>query len=221
MPCDRCHGNGWVDAASVGMTVCACVLDRYVVSQVGERFAKASFDALVDDVVARGKTPHASLLYALDRVRAKPTASYFLYGDHGAWKTYLAASQFRALVTGRTEDLARVRFYTEPDLAKMFRDAEMERPTTSLPISADDVHGRRIDHVFIDDLGKRRVTDFIRDQYFDLINAIHRMQRVGLTITSNASIRSLAYDENGNEVYDPGMARRIQDLCEPLEIRIA
>jgi DNA replication protein DnaC len=173
---------------------------------LGERFAGARFAGLEADVVDNGRVPHPTLLAARDRMAAKPRGSYYLSGDFGAWKTYLAAAQWNALFDLHVV----VRFISDVELYRALRAAEMGGP----PL---DTFG--VEHLIIDDLGKKGVSPFVRTAYFDVIEWVFRTAgRIGLTITSNFASARLAYDDEGREVYDPGMVRRIDQICEALTI---
>lgn len=219
-----CEGSGIVVEEDESVTPrkrvakpCGCLFSRVRAQQLGERFTGAQFERLERDAAAVGVMLHQSILTARDRMAAEPTQSYFLYGEYGAWKTYLAAAQFNALLE-HYGPWPRVRFIADQDLARALRDEELGNPGR-IALSVDDIQAGRILHLFIDDLGKRSATAFIRSSYFHLVNAVFLAHRKrGLTITSNYSLEEIAYAADGSEVHDPGLIRRIDEICTVLRV---
>ena len=67
-------------------------------------------------------------------------------------------------------------------------------------------------HLFWDDADKFKLTEFKAEAIYTLIDNLYRRQ-VGLTVTSNLSLNDLT-DKVG-----PAVVRRIDDMCEVLELR--
>lgn len=210
--CTDCRDTGWRsygpdEQGRTSSGPCHCLVQLTRLGILGDRFAKARFGNIEADVAAAGRIPDKTLLIARDRMATDPTGCYFLSGDYGAWKTYLAAAQWNVLydIELETGAASRPAFFTDVRLYRSLRNAELGEPAAITP---DDISTGRISHLVIDDLGKKGVSTFVKTAYFDLIDAIHkRGGAVGLTITSNAVIKMLAND------YDMGMIRRIRELC--------
>lgn len=219
-----CEGSGIVVEEDESVTPrkrvarpCGCLFGRVRTQQLGERFADARFERLENDAAEVGTNLHSSILAARDCMAAEPVQSYFLCGEYGTWKTYLAAAQFNALLEFYGP-WPRVRFIVDQDLARALRDEELGNPGR-IALSVDDIRSGRILHLFIDDLGKRNITEFIRSSYFYLVNAVFLAHRErGLTITSNYSLKEIAYAADGSEVHDPGLIRRIDEICTVLRV---
>ena len=68
-------------------------------------------------------------------------------------------------------------------------------------------------HLFWDDADKFKLTEFKAEAIYGLIDTLYRKQ-VGLTVTSNLNLNALV-DKVG-----PAVVRRIDDMCEILELRV-
>lgn len=213
--CSRCRDAGWEEVAPRQVRPCQCLVARLKLRALGPRFVGASFDRLEQDVAAVGRRPHPSLLRARDVMAARPGGSYLLTGPYGAWKTYLAACQFNALFEQGWQGL---RFLHDADLFRSLRNAELGEGVAVL--TAADIRSGAIRHLFVDDLGKQTVTAFVRRAYWEIFDAIFQSDgRVGTTITSNYGLQGLAYDGEGQEVYEPAMIRRIEHVCTVLPVQ--
>lgn len=194
-----CEGRGWIYEKSgnnISVRPCICTLKHQKVKAVGNRYAEASL--VVEPRPAQAK--------AMEQVKAKPCAGYFFYGTYGSGKTWLMAAQFdHVCVRGRNWE--HVAWISDPDLADMSRnpdDLRLDRLIIDLQQTA------KLWHVFIDDLGKSRMSDWVRQDLYRLVNAIY-VNEHRLSLTSNYSLDQLARE---SDPLMPGGAimRRVDDM---------
>lgn len=212
-----CDGSGWAEtvdeAGRAWRRPCPCLADRTRLAALGPRFAQARFDLLESEIRKLGRQPHKTVLVARDVMAAAPNGSYFLWGDYGAWKTYLAAAQFNALLD--SHGFGWPKFLTDDMLYRSLRSAELDEGDPVVTVK--DVERGAVRHLIVDDLGKKKISPFIRQSYFALFDAVYRQGgQMGLTITCQVPLAQLRQDDEG---YEPGMIRRLDHLCQKLEVR--
>ena len=139
----------------------------------------------------------------LERLLKNPGGAYFICGDYGAGKTHLLCAQFRNLV-----DEKKVVFRTTDELLQELRQEELDQGYTA-PAMLLENEGS---HLFWDDADKFKLTEFKAEAIYRLVDTLYR-KKVGLTATSNLRLAALM-DKVG-----PAVVRRIDDMCEVLELR--
>lgn len=145
---------------------------------------------------------------------ADPERSFFLYGDYASWKTYLAAAQFNWFLDRYLP--GDVKFFTDWDLYQSLRRAEMGEAMPAITVA--DIAAMKIKHITIDDLGKKRVSEFIRSAYFALFDSAYK-NGCGVTVTSNHHLDELVENAAGEPIYDAGMIRRLDHTCDVLHLQ--
>ncbi len=198
-----CGGSGWIRATEgdyATVRPCCCRLQKEKARMLGSMFALACFRS--------SARPHQAK--AMERMRQEPLAGYFLHGPYGTGKTWLAAAQFDHAFL---RDHLHTVWLTDVDLAAMSRDPR--------DIYLDQLIRRlREDpglwHVFLDDLGKSRMSDWVRQDMYRLVNAVF-VNRHRITVTSNYGLEILARDD---DPLMPGGAimRRIDDMVIKIQI---
>jgi DNA replication protein DnaC len=172
---------------------------RRRLAEISERFRESSFANYVP-------IDHQQEL-ALNVVAGEFAKSFFLHGDYARGKTHLATAQYRQLVHIERPCL----MFTMAELIAELRKAEMDFNYYS--IVRHRVRYEEQFHLFIDDIDKFKPTDFKSEVLFDLIDTIYK-RKLGLTITSNCSLKDLAYDG----IVHPSIVRRIDDICLAVEV---
>lgn len=199
--CDVCADSGWIRLPG-GVARCECQKRRASaekLQQIPERFRNATFANYVPTDSRQDA--------ALAKISGDFTRSFFIHGEYARGKTHLATAQYAKLVEiersceflGMAELLA--------ELRRSELDSEYFCTVRQRVRSADRFH------LFIDDIDKFKVTDFKFEVLFDLFNTLYK-RNLGLTITSNYSLRELA----SNGAVHPSIVRRIDDICDVVEL---
>lgn len=200
--CEKCFDTpGWIIEKKDGISRakrCTCFYKNIKNIVLGERYK----NCLLSTYKPQNKT-QAKIMKA---IKANPKGSYFLFGDYRSGKTHLMASQFASLLI--EEKLANARWVEEVRLIKELRQKQIEdyyQPCVDIV----SVEKANFLHLFIDDLGKTKPTEFVRQELYCLLNAVYK-RNFCLSITSNFSLEVL-----GQEDFLGGaIVRRIEDICQ-------
>lgn len=132
----------------------------------------------------------------------KADNSVFLHGDVGTGKTVFACSLAREIILN---SLSRVEFVSSPFLIMQIQDSFRDKSEeTSLGLLKK---YSKQEILLIDDLGSEKMTDFVRQSLYFIIN--HREQHLLKTIiTSNHNLKQLS------EYIDPRISSRIAGMCD-------
>ncbi len=144
-----------------------------------------------------------------------PRANYFIWGDYSAGKTHLLAAQYDHVLN---EDYLLgnpgVAWASELELAKDLR-TQFSGDEDYIPrIDLLELAGRPKLHFFLDDLGKAKATEFLRQELLFLVDMLFR-NGFGLSVTANEPLEALADDDR----IGGAVVRRIDDMCELLHIK--
>ena len=186
--CERCDGTGWMPVEKDGLravTACDCQAAMRDVgwqmeqARIPPRFRQCGFD----DFFA--PSDNASLQMALIKVRGfaeqypMVDKGLLLLGDPGVGKTHLTVAILRQLLTIKRVDCL---FCSFPDLLEQLQESY---DPVSRRSKADILHPvLETEVVAIDDLGARRVSDWVEDTVTYILN--HRYnQRKPTLLTSN------------------------------------
>ena len=190
--CNKCI-DGWIKEEG-GICWCECKARKVIVEQIGEKFK--------DCDIANTK-----LLAHQDKAKvilSKPEGSYFLVGDFGRGKTHLLASQYGYLLKKYRRPA--VRFWREVDLVEDWQNWEEGRYYVVSELKDKDYK-----HIFLDDLGRAKITERVQQEMYGLIDWIYTSQ-IGLSISSNFSYEKLI------DKYGGATVRRIKDICKGIKI---
>lgn len=203
--CAECHDSGFVRLDVSGheyVARCECRRQKIITEKLGripERFRSSDFQNYVPIDSAQER--------ALAMMTSGLTGSFFIHGDYGRGKTHLATAQYVRLVQAEKPCL----FLGMSELISELRQAEMD--VDFFCLVRHRVRYAEDFHLFIDDIDKFKVTDFKFEVLFDLFDTIYK-RKLGLTVTSNYSLRELGY----RELVHPSIIRRIDDTCQAVEV---
>lgn len=128
--------------------------------------------------------------------RSEGKKSLMLFGGYGVGKTYV----MYAMINWKPN--VRVRFYNSSalieDIKASYNDAYAQNPVISLR----DYEG----YLFLDDFGSERVTDFVQDQFYQIINDRY-VNNLPVVISTNYELGELA-DRLGERI-----ASRLAQMC--------
>lgn len=208
--CQECDGFGWLYGEK-GVSRCLCwyrARALRLLEKIPPRFRKATFKSY-EPTCAKQEKAKAAMV-------ANPAGSYLLTGQVNEGKTHLLMAQYRELVRARRFDVVLV---TDVEFARWARKSvgdETFRP----PLSLDDLEKMKTFHLFLDDLGKSKCSQFLRAMLFELVNLCY-VKNAGITVTTNLSIEALANWVDGREEeytgHGDGVVRRLEDICEVVE----
>lgn len=192
-----------------GYYKCNCVIKQLQKAVLGERFIGASLDNYVpkNDSQKRAK----GLLLS------HPHGNFFLHGTLRAGKTHLLSALYsHALIKEKKDDAV---FVTDKDLKRAFLEKELDLkagydfiPTS---VTVDDIRSGRLKTLFWDDIGKVKISDFVRQEIFALVDEIYK-HKTRLVASSNFSLQELASEA----MLGPSIVRRIDDVCQAIFIDV-
>ena len=184
--------EGWIRTEN-GVKLCDCAIEKRK-NKIGSRFKNCNLGTLNLQLSQK----EAKL------IKTNPEDSYFLTGNFGTGKTHLMVCQYDYLL--KLYRLPIVKFFREVDLVSDWQDWENGRYYTT-----DEFRQQGVKHLFLDDLGRSRVTDRVQQEMYGLIDWIYTAE-IGLTISSN-----FGYEELTN-IYGGAIVRRIRDICQEIKI---
>lgn len=190
--CDKCV-DGWIKEGE-SVFWCDCKINKIIVNQFGERYKNC------DITTVKLRTYQKEANKILD----KPEASYFFVGAFGRGKTHLLISQYNYLL--KKYRIPVVKFFREVDLIEDWQNWEEGRYYVVSELKEKDYK-----YIFIDDLGRVKVTERVQQEMYNLIDWIYTNQ-IGLSVTSNLGYKELS------DSYGGATARRIKDICQQIKI---
>jgi len=191
MTCDTCGGTGFVIVEREGREYakpCACRLasgagraDATTACRIPPRYAHCSLESF--------EPGSASLAAALEKavafcsgyphLGADEGLGLLLCGDNGVGKTHLGVAVLRELVTARG---ARGQFWDFHELIREIKSSyDPETKTTELQVLEPVVEA---DVLLLDDLGAWKMTDWMNDTLFYILNSRYMAKRPTV-ITTN------------------------------------
>ena len=177
---------------------CPCELKRYKVLALGERFA----DVRLEDI--KPKTSRQAEIKQI--LLKKPMDSYFFWGELSSGKSHFLAGLYNYVVDH--DYLDEIRFFTDRNLKRDLVDFEMDRLGDRVPVfTIDYLREGRVRQVFWDDMGKMKMSEFVQQEIFSIVDEIFR-RKLRLVVTSNYSLDELA------EMLGNPIVRRINDVCK-------
>jgi DNA replication protein DnaC len=219
--CRLCNDEG-TRIVEGRVIVCQCALRkereaalmRFKLGVVGNRFLDATFETY--------RPRNQSQQVARQKMLANPSGNFFLWGDYSAGKTHLLAAQLNWIL--------RKRFVVGDPGAEWLSELELAQQQRSQWGSGSEVAARRVDipglamrkrlHFFLDDLGKAKASDFLRQELSFLLDMLFKGPRVkgahefGLSVSANEPIEALADDER----IGGAVMTRIDSMCEVIHV---
>lgn len=200
--CPVCQDEQWVRLDNGYMTRCNCLKSKIKRSALGEMFQNCSFKTFSPK---SKKQEHAKV-----KVQNTLRKSYFLFGNYGNGKTRIMSCQYADLMDKGYTDLV---FLTEyklySDWIKRMGDKEFIPTVTVEKLEEADSY-----HLFLDDVGKLKCSDYYTQEFFGLLDVIYR-KKFYLTMTTNYSLQGLEkyFGERGKAII-----RRLESICEIVEL---
>lgn len=219
--CPDCGGKGIiVDPSGTGARKCRCLVGSYVYRRVGSRFFPFDLPSM------EAHTP--SQVECLKSIRENPGGSYYLYGNNRTGKTTIAAALFHTRARDAKEKFHSVRWWTEPDLRTMLLFGNVSGPALTegnepsvVEQVTDAIMEGDLRAIFIDDIGKVKVTAATRQAFYAFVNTLYNFsEHVQLVITSEFSLKDLAgVSVEGELSYGRAIPARLADICAPVNLQ--
>lgn len=235
--CNSCKGLSGCQSDAAGMKY---ILERGMTGKISPSYRICAFKETevavkrIERLLASSRLPeffkdkvfsnfhcreNAEAFMAAQRVANEPESKgLFLYGPPGTGKTHLAA----AIVNARLEKGMHAVFVTVPELMADIRCTIGRGHDTSrlLEIVKD------VDLLVMDDMGAERLTDWVIEQLFDLINA-RSMRKKQTIVTSNYSpselVARMAVRDRAGKIEDdlPGhrIVSRLSEMCQKVGMK--
>jgi DNA replication protein DnaC len=191
------------------------LLRLFVEAQVPGRFGPVSFDtfpvseqtrAALDAIRYWSAPPEGLTDDEADAWYAARKHSLFLYGQFGTGKTGLAVSAMRLWIDHSRDPAL---FLTVPNLLDRIRETYGPHASGTEAEVIDTV--KTVPLLVLDDMGAERVTDWVAEKLFTIINHRHD-EDLETIFTSNLSIQELAGHIGERTVW------RIVEMCEVVKV---
>lgn len=157
-------------------------------AKIPERYKDATFEGL------KPERKQAILDWIAQHKSGKE--SVMIYGKPGTGKTHA----MYALIEKNPK--VRHRFYNSADLIEEIKSSYNDRYAQNPVMELKDFDG----YLFIDDFGSERLTDFVQDQFYQIINSAYINKR-SLIISTNYDLAEIA-DRLGERI-----ASRLAEMC--------
>jgi DNA replication protein DnaC len=201
--CEKCDGFGNV-ITEKGALPCECKL-RYFAEQ---RILRANIPPLFADkdlsnYARRGKAQQSEFRFAsmyVQNYSAKDNKGLLLVGEPGVGKTHIAVGILKELI-GKGFTGLYFNVIALLDAIKASYDKEI-KATQGLDIQAD----LDVDILLLDDLGAEKMSPWVADRLYAIINQRYETQRT-LILTTN-----LKYDKLGDQV-GQRILSRLYEMC--------
>lgn len=210
--CPVCTGTGWEVIEQDGREMarqCQClkaeILEgRLKSAAIPEEFKTKSFTNYIQD--PDNKRAYLAAYEYVKQWGDKPKGIIF-NGSVGTGKTHLMAAIINNLMVKK--QILPI-FVNTPELIAELREAQFKNGEDSLTNKLNKIKNCTL--VCFDDLAKERMTDWVREQYYRIVN--HRyINKLPVLITTNCSM-----DELGEKLGD-ATASRLTAMCEVIEIK--
>jgi DNA replication protein DnaC len=191
-----CNGSGWIsfiDSEGVERwKPCKCLIDRRKEKILG--FFK-------DVDLFKTEPQNESQRKALETVKVNPYGSYYIFGEIRTGKTHLMAGIYNYVYDNITQ---KIEWYRDKDLKEFFRECEMGM--NDLDVITDIKEKRKV-MIFLDDLGKVELNDFVRQEFYEFIDEVY-VQKCKMVLTSVFGLEELV------NLYGVSVVRRIEDIVD-------
>jgi DNA replication protein DnaC len=154
----------------------------------------------------RARNPQQERAAAL--MKSLPEGSWYLNGHYGSGKTHLLYAQYCDMAAaGKIRCHVRTTKELVEELKRMELESEFTSPVMAASYSCEPYH------LFWDDIGKLKLTEFKTEVLFELVDALYRRKH-GLTVTANYSLQDLV----DRERMHPAIVRRLDDMCRVIQL---
>jgi DNA replication protein DnaC len=173
---------------------------------VGKKFAEVTFESY--------EPRNATQLAALETIKTDSSGSYYIYGDYGAGKTHLLVAQYRHFALR----CSIARYVRAVELKnQMIAEVTGEGASEGGFSLVAEVRSHEARRLFLDDLDKLKFSDFLREQFFALFDALDQ-EDAAVSVTSNVPLEELETLIGGYE--GRAIGARIERLCRFVELRL-
>jgi DNA replication protein DnaC len=193
--CPVCHGAEMEIVPGKGARLCECAKQKRrakLLERIPAKFNQVRLESIKAD-----SSRHQKQATVLELLRKNPERSFFIAGKPGVGKSMLTWALYRHIV--ESGDRAII-CCTLSDLLEeyraVFRAMQLKEEPISPRLVAEDLMQNRTKYsVFLDDIDKANVTDYVSEQVYRLINAVYENNHQ-LVVTTNKTVDDLKRQYN-------------------------
>lgn len=186
--CPHCDGYGYIVTDS-DVRICECLKKRQLErrlrhSNIPARYKSKTLETFKADLDSRRLALRQVRRFVEEFDSSPECPGLFLYGAPGTGKTHLAIGALKALIEKGKSGI----FYNMVSLAQDFRKQASGEPDEDTVERLERVQD--VDVLVLDDLGAGRLTDFVQEQIYSLVDHRYSENRC-VIVTSNLGLRKL------------------------------
>ncbi|MCB9769954.1 MAG: ATP-binding protein [Candidatus Omnitrophica bacterium] len=186
--CPDCDGYGYI-VTDNDVRICHCLAERQLrkrlkKANIPKRYLSKSLENFKNDTDQRRNALQRVRRYVKEFDSSSEKGGLFLLGAAGTGKTHLAVAALKELIEQGHTGL----FYNSANLIRDFRNrvggsnTEEEKDRLDRLVS--------VDILVIDDLGVTKLSDFVREQTYSIIDQRYSENKT-LIVTSNLNMKEL------------------------------
>ncbi len=186
--CPYCDGYGYI-VTPTDVQICACLKKRQLRRRLGragipQRYKNKDLDSFKVDIDSRRLALRQVRRFVQEFEASAECPGLFLYGAPGTGKTHLAIGALKDLIELGHSGM----FYNMVTLMEHFRKQALGSLSHEDEERLDQL--TEVDVLVIDDLGAGRLTDFIQERMYALIDRRYANNQC-VIVTSNLGLRKL------------------------------
>lgn len=200
--CGKCHG-GWIypeNDKNLGMIRCQCLIEKINKNRFNMLLKKSNIEddlhMTFDNFKPRNRKQNLAYM------KMSEGGTFYVFGPYGTGKTHLStAIVIKKLKAGIPAAKISIPAYLKE--IRKFKEEQIDIEKMAMEIP----------YLVLDDLGKEKITDWVQERFFDLVDKRYRgfkSFKLQTTATSQVSLKNLRLDG--------AIVDRITGMCEEIFI---